>query len=252
MPALHFIEKGQGPFTLVFLHFFGGSANTWSAAMAMLSPRYRCIALDLRGFGASSAPNKPSTVQDHTNDVLELLDALQPEQFVVIGHSMGGKIAVSLAARRPKGLCALVLLAPSPPSPEPRSEQDQKDLLAAVGHRPALEKLVQKITVQSLSPVIFDQVVADHLRTAPLAWQSWIEVGSQEDISVEAALVQVPVRIISGAQDPVFSTAFLQEELGKYFPAAVFEEIPGSGHLLPLEAPDCLMLDYFQKFVVSA
>ncbi len=247
MPALHFVEKGQGPLTLVFLHFFGGSADTWSAAMTRLSPLYRCIAIDLRGFGASTAPDKPSTVQDHTNDVMELLDAFQLEQFVVIGHSMGGKIAVSLAARRPKGLFALVLLAPSPPTPEPRSAQDQKDLLATAGHRPTLEKLIRKITAQSLSPVIFDQVIADHLRTAPLAWQSWIEVGSQEDISAEAALVQVPVRIISGAQDSVFSTHFLQKELGKFFPAALFAEIPGSGHLLPLEAPDCLMLDYFQK-----
>lgn len=247
MSKLNFIEKGQGEHTLVFLHFFGGCSNSWAEAITILSPRYRCIALDLCGFGASDAPDKPYKVQDHTNDVLETLAPLQLEKFVLIGHSMGGKIALSLAARRPKGLAGLVLLAPSPPTPEPMREQDKKDLLAAFGHRSALEKLVRKITVQTLFPSIFEQVVADHLLVAPLAWQAWIKAGSQEDISAEMALIQVPIKVISGAQDPIFSTHFLQTELAKYFPAATYQEIPGTGHLLPLEAPDCLMMDYFQE-----
>ena len=238
--GLNYLEKGQGSPTMVFLHFFGGSSNSWSEIMERLSARHRCIALDLRGFGASEAPDQPYRVQDHVHDVVATLAAFQLKQWILVGHSMGGKIAMSLAARRPQGLVGLILLATSPPSPEPRSDRDRSALLDAYGHRPAIEQLIHKIAVQPLSRFLFDQVVADHLRTNAVAWKAWIEIGSQEDISPAIALVEVPVKVFSGAQDPVFSIRFLQTELNKYFPNAVYTAIPGVGHLLPLEAPGCL------------
>ena len=240
MPGLNYVEKGQGKPALVFLHFFGGSSNAWSEVMARSSARHRCIALDLRGFGASGPPDKPYLVQDHVNDVVATLAAFQLGEWILVGHSMGGKIATLLAARRPPGLTGLILLAPSPPTPEPMSDRDRNALLDAYGQRPAIEELVRKLTVQPLSTVLFTQVVADHLRISPVAWKAWIEVGSQEDLSAEIGLVEVPVQVVSGAKDPIFSTRFLQTEFEQWFPAAVYTEIPDVGHLLPLEAPACL------------
>jgi pimeloyl-ACP methyl ester carboxylesterase len=99
---LHVSERaGNGP-ALVFLHYWGGSSRTWRAVVDALPTRYRIIAPDLRGWGASAAPDTDAyTLADFAADVEQLLTTLEVRQYILIGHSMGGKIAQLLASRRP-------------------------------------------------------------------------------------------------------------------------------------------------------
>jgi thioesterase domain-containing protein len=89
----------------------------------------------LRGFGASESLPENYAIKDYADDVADLIRALEIENYALIGHSMGGKIALALAARRPKGLRSLILLAPSPPTPEPIKEETRGKLLASHGNR---------------------------------------------------------------------------------------------------------------------
>jgi len=126
------VAQGAGPpVTIVLLHHFGGSARTWDPMIDHLRAELDCVAPDLRGFGAAHAFAGPYTVDQYADDVARLVDRLALERFVLVGHSMGGKIALALAARRPAGLASLVLLAPSPPAPEPMSEEDRSAALPA-------------------------------------------------------------------------------------------------------------------------
>ena len=111
---LHYKESGpkDAP-ALLFLHGFGSSLQTWDEWSLKLESSYRVIRLDLPGFGLTGA----SPVHDYSEktDVAILthfVDKLGLNQFSVIGHSMGGKMAWSLAASQPNRVKALVLMAP--------------------------------------------------------------------------------------------------------------------------------------------
>src|SRR5271168_2262110 len=107
-------EEGEGSPALVFIHYWGGSRRTWSEVIALLSKRFRCIAVDLRGWGKSDRGADDYSLFAQADDVLGVIEALKLTDFVLVGHSMGGNIAQILAARRPDGLKVLVLVAPAP------------------------------------------------------------------------------------------------------------------------------------------
>jgi pimeloyl-ACP methyl ester carboxylesterase len=101
--ALRVLEGGQGP-TVVLLHGRGGAASTWFVYLTALARGHRVLAVDLPGFGMSSAPEGPlATAEDgvrfFTAPVEELLLTLAPGPVAVVGHSLGGLVAVELALR---------------------------------------------------------------------------------------------------------------------------------------------------------
>jgi pimeloyl-ACP methyl ester carboxylesterase len=222
---------------LVFLHYFGGSSRAWSKVIGELSNEYYCIAPDMRGFGDSDAAPTKYAVSDSVDDVAALIDALRLEHYILVGHSMGGKIALSFAARRPLGLKSLILLAPSPPSPEPIPDDERARLLATYGERRAAAETIAKITAQALPSELLEQALKDNLRTSRAAWTAWLERGSREDLTAQASQVHVPVLVVAGAKDKAMTAALLQREVVRRIAGARLKSIPDAGHLLPLEAP---------------
>ncbi|MGI9091165.1 MAG: alpha/beta fold hydrolase, partial [Gemmatimonadaceae bacterium] len=195
-------DQGTGDPALVFLHYFAGSSRAWDGVIDRIQMAHRCVAPDLRGFGDSSAPASHYAVCDYADDVAELIGSLGLESYVLVGHSMGGKFAMALAARRPVGLQALVLVDPSPPTPEPMSSSDREHLLTSHGNRAAMVALIRNITVRPLPDVVFDTAVDDNLCSSLAAWCAWLEHGSRGDISALMPDVSVPTLVIRGAEDP--------------------------------------------------
>jgi pimeloyl-ACP methyl ester carboxylesterase len=239
-PVLPAIERGSGTPTLVFLHYFGGSSADWDLVAARLAPAFRCLLPDLRGFGTSASDDVPDSwsVGDAADDVAALLAARALADFVLVGHSMGGKIALALAARGMAGLRRVVLVAPSPPTPEPIDETVRARLLATHGERAAAEEAAKEITAQPPGSPLFERVVADNLRTAPGAWRSWLVTGSKEDISEAVTRIAVPVLAVSGADDRTIPTAVIRREVAGRVPGAGLVEVAGARHLIPLDRPE--------------
>jgi len=238
--ALSYVRQGEGAGpALVLLHFFGGSSRSWRGVMDRLPPDLTCVAVDLPGFGGSDPPEPGCTVESQAAAVEALLDRLGLGRRAVVGHSMGGKIALVLAARRPEQNPALVLVAASPPGPEPGDEAQRRELAASHGRREAMEALVRKITRRPLDPDTFRATVDDHLRAHHRAWSWWLQHGVQEDLSALAARVRSSALLLSGGADPVFKPD-LHRMVAARLPHARQRTIPEVGHLLPLEAPDQL------------
>jgi pimeloyl-ACP methyl ester carboxylesterase len=235
---LNVLESGNGPLTLVFLHYFGGSAMEWQPVMAQLADHYRCVAVDLRGHGNSSSPETGYSVADMADDVQGLIPAMGIQDFVLIGHSMSGKVALALASRQPEGLLRLLLLSPSPPLPEPIPDTDRQEMLDTHGQQTAAEETLVKITAKPLSESAKAQIIADNLRTSEAAWNAWLTLGSKETISARMHSINVPVHIIVGMEDKALSPDVQPEMTLPYLNDATLERVDGAGHLLPWETPD--------------
>ena len=226
-------EKAAADYpVLVFAHYFGGSARSWAPLLISLNGIFDSIAPDLPGFGGT--PNLAGDLDlDTYVDHFAALAGDRP--WIAVGHSMGGKIALGAAVRSPN-LRGLILIAPSPPTPEPMSEADRQMSLASHGDRLRAREIVLRSCNAPLTPPTFDAAVEDQLRVEAVAWRWWLERGSREDISSRTPMIDAPTLVLFGNADRV---------LGSAVPNALADQIrdarsigfAGGGHFIPLEQP---------------
>ena len=239
---INVLEQGSGTLTLVFLHYFGGSALEWQLVTHQLSEKYRCLAIDLRGYGDSEAPETGYSVDDMADDVADLLTVLHVQDFVLVGHSMSGKVALALAAGTPArrqltGLRSLLLVSPSPPVPEPIPDDERQKLLLGYGQRSSAEQTLKNITAAHVTERIQEQIILDDLRTSTLAWNAWLLAGSKEDISSRMIAIEIPVHILVGTDDRALPPDVQTRLVIPYLKGATLDTLNSIGHLIPWEAP---------------
>jgi pimeloyl-ACP methyl ester carboxylesterase len=235
---IHVTQRGSGNLAVVFLHYYGGSSRTWDKIAEKLSDEYRIVATDHRGWGDSDAPADGYRIADLADDAEGVVDALDLGRYVLVGHSMGGKVAQLIASRRPSGLQGLVLVAPSPPSPMLLSEEQRATLSGAYRSRESVEFVLDNVlTAKPLDATAREQVIEDSLKGAPQAKAAWPEIAMREDITAAVGQIDVPTIVVSGEMDQVDRIETLQAELLPRIPHAAMHILPGIGHLSPLEAP---------------
>ena len=234
---LNVVEAGAGTPTLVFLHYWGGSSRTWWPVIELLSQTNRCVAIDFRGWGWSGKEATDYRLETLTDDVIGVINHLGLEDFIVLGHSMGGKVAQLVAARRPKGLGRLILFAPAPPTPLEVPESERRGYPMLYETREGAEMVIGNMTPHPLADRYREQVIEDSLRGAPGARRAWPEQGMIQDISEATSAISIPVHIIVGRDDPVEPEASLRAAFGKVLRYVSFTILPGAGHMAPLEKP---------------
>jgi pimeloyl-ACP methyl ester carboxylesterase len=102
--------SGEGP-TVVLIHGIAGSSTTWRAVMPALAERYTVIAPDLLGHGQSAKPRGDYSLGAYASGIRDLLAVLGQERCTVVGHSLGGGVAMQLAYQFPERVERLVLVA---------------------------------------------------------------------------------------------------------------------------------------------
>jgi pimeloyl-ACP methyl ester carboxylesterase len=110
---LHVKSKGSGP-VIIFLHGIATSSLSWDYLTPYLTSNFRCITIDLLGFGESPKPEWYAyTPEDHINNINYTIKKLKlKEPFIMVGHSMGGLLAMHYAAAHPKKIRHLFMLSP--------------------------------------------------------------------------------------------------------------------------------------------
>ena len=104
-----YADSGGTGCTFLFLHGTGCDSKDWMSVIDFLLSDQRSITIDFRGHGKSSVPSDPFTIDDLAADVIHLIDTLNPQRVVLVGHSLGGMVAISVAQRCPL-VSGLVLL----------------------------------------------------------------------------------------------------------------------------------------------
>jgi 3-oxoadipate enol-lactonase len=238
--SIRFEESGIGEPALIFLHYWGGSSRTWHGVIDLLGAKPRCIALDQRGWGGSVATDGKYDLFEMADDVEAVVRACGVGRYVLVGHSMGGKVAQIVAARQPAGLAGLVLVAPAPPTPMPVPEAIRAGMLQSYGSREGVMQALSVLGGASLPADLREQVIEDTLRGAPEAKRAWTERGMIQDVTAGLAAAKLPVIVIVGDDDQVEHADALREIFARFIPQASFRVLKGVGHLSPLEAPNAL------------
>lgn len=235
---LHVAQEGSGPVAIVLLHYWGGSSRTWGPVIDQLSAHYRCVAVDLRGWGKSDHTARDFSLAAQASDVEAVIAALGLTDFVLVGHSMGGKIAQLVASHRPSGLRALVLVAPAPPTPVLIPDEEKQMRLMGYRSEEGAGMVLGILAKRPLSEAHRRQVVEDTLGGQEEAKEAWVGQNMAVDISGAASTIEVPVDVIVGDADTVEPEAVLRREIPRFVRNVRFHVLGGVGHLSPLEAPE--------------
>jgi pimeloyl-ACP methyl ester carboxylesterase len=231
------LRWGQGSTTLVFLHYFGGAAISWKWVAEAIAPEVCCIAIDLPGFGSAPPLQSPS-LRAYADYVISTLQEQGIDQFVLVGHSMGGKIALQIAADQPDGLQQVVLIAPSPPTQEPMPDDERQRMLCNHPSRDNAATTIQQASHTSLPEQQQSVGIQTHIMADDLAWRWWLLEGMNHAIADQMTQIKVPLTVVASADDPVIPIATIYQEVMAYLPPALLLQTSGVGHLMPLECPE--------------
>ncbi len=241
-------EIVRGTRTLILIHAFPLSADMWLPQLAKVPNGWRFIAPDVRGFrGAGPAFEDTAlagaTMDDYADDVLALMDQLDTERSAVAGLSMGGYIAMALAARAPERISHLILADTrmTADTPEGRAGRDtMKAGVERVGAQAAADAMLPKLigeTTRREQPDLADAV--RHLieiNRAEAISGAIDALKSRPDRTETLARLTVPSLVICGAEDVITPPAD-SEAMARTMPGARLEVIPRAGHLSNLEQP---------------
>lgn len=108
-----YTDAGEGPFTLLFIHGLGSYLRAWDQNIEQFRQDYRCIALDLPGYGKSSKGEYAYDMSFFAGVIRQFIDQLQLKNVILVGHSMGGQIAMHTVLNDPAAIEKLILLAPA-------------------------------------------------------------------------------------------------------------------------------------------
>ena len=110
---IRYIDSGEGDNPLICLHGFGGDKNNWQFNLAAIASYRRILALDFPSHGDSTVSTEHSCPSSFAKIVLATMDHLDFEKADLVGHSMGGLVALKVAQENPKRIGSLTLLAPA-------------------------------------------------------------------------------------------------------------------------------------------
>lgn len=235
--SLEVEQRGEGDLTLVFLHYWGGTHRTWNKVATALESTYSTITYDMRGWGKSGAAADGYSITALADEAQALIEHLGLSKYVLIGHSMGGKVAQLVASRNPQGLVGLVLVAPATPTPSHFPEEAKQQQIHAYDNRETVLQTIAFLTARTPDPAIVEQIVQDSLSGTPEAKIAWPTSAIDEDISAAVSNISVPTLVLAGELDRLDSIEQHRREVIARIPGSRLEIIPRSGHLLPVDEP---------------
>lgn len=245
------VEASGAGRPLLLLHGFTGSAVAWAELAAQLAPHRRIIAVDLVGHGQSSAPaNSERYGMEHcVADLLALLGALQIARTDVLGYSMGGRVALQLAAAAPARVGALVLESSSPGLADPAERKARvaaDEALAGAIERDGLDVFVERwerlplfASQATLLAEIHARQHEQRMRNNPHGLANSLRgmgAGQQSSLWDHLPQIDAPTLLIAGELDQKYCA--IAEKMAQALPNAQNVTVPNAGHTVHLEQPD--------------
>jgi pimeloyl-ACP methyl ester carboxylesterase len=241
--TMAFDDLGEGP-ALLLIHGFPLNRQMWQPQLLPLAGAgYRVIAPDLRGFGASDAPAGGYSIDGFADDLVALLDALEIEQAVVGGMSMGGYILMNLLERHPGRVRAACFIT-TKSSADDEAGRARRSALAAEAERLGANPII-KIFAELLfapesaqaRPELVARITSWMRDTNPKALAGGLlAMRDRKDYTPLLPGFKIPSLVISGAEDRAASPNAV-ELLTSGLPRCESRIIAHAGHMVNMEQP---------------
>lgn len=235
--AINLLEAGDGDETIVLLHGFGGDLAGWGLVQSELARRHRTLALDLPGHGGSGPAIGGTTPEGFAGTVAEVVRDLGVERFHLVGHSLGGAVAIACAGAHPQRVASLTLLAPAGLGEEIEAAflhgflaaRRRKDL------RPVFERLFADpalVTREMLETAIRAKRMDGASETLERLAACFFPEGRQAPLGLRDTLesLAMPWRVIWGRDDRIVPVSQAEG-------LAAVSILDGVGHMPQIERP---------------
>ncbi len=230
-------ERGGSGTPLVLIHGYPLDHTIWDAMVPLLEGNFDLILPDLRGFGQSGTTTTPYSLDDMAADLAALLDVLKVKNAVVVGHSMGGYVALAFARAYPERLLGLGLIASQPLADTPEKKAGralEAEHVLAYGVAEVAEGMATKLTAdpalhEKLKGLIYQQ------RPEGVAGALWA-MAERPDSRDLLSNFEFPVAIIHGRADKIVPFERAREVMAAVKKGSLVE-IEEVGHMPMMEAP---------------
>jgi 3-oxoadipate enol-lactonase len=238
-------EYGAGP-AVVLIHGLGGTGiDIWKKIAADLATEFRIVTYDLRGSGRSDVVHGPYTVEQLASDLDAVVDGLALESVALVGHSLGGVIALEYAASHPNGIRAIIGV-----GAVPGIAAERREVLRQRGERVAVEGMAavaEDVAASGLAPSFreahpeeYQELVSLLASNQPEGYAAQCEALFTMTTSDRLDRVTAPVLLVCGELD-MASPPTLNHENASRLPNASVVEIADCAHIIPWEKPDELL-----------
>jgi pimeloyl-ACP methyl ester carboxylesterase len=245
--ALAVDDEGRGGLPVVFVHSLAGNSSHWAAQLEHLRPSRRAVALDLRGHGRSEPPrNGDYSIAGMAGDIEAVVDTLRLDRFVLVGHSMGGGVALTYAGAHPR-IAGLLLVDPIGDGKQ-ISSAETKPLLAGLDSN--YDTTIGEYWAGIAGPdsAVRERLLADLRATPRKTVVPAFRAALQFDPDPSLARSRGPMlAIVTPYNDQPFSL----HRLGKGFPHRV---VQGTGHWIQLDKPgdfNRLLDEFLEKCLLT-
>jgi 3-oxoadipate enol-lactonase len=231
--SLRYVDTGRGDPVFLCLHGLADTLLVWDEIADRLAARGRVVRIDQRGHGESGAPPGPCTREDLARDAIAVLDALAIDRAIVVGHSVGGIVAMAAALAAPERVAGLVLIGTASRCSERTAGWYERIALAA--ERDGGDGLVRAIYGENSSR----RVRGDAAAIAHVA--RMLTSLYRDPLTPRLAAIACPVLLLVGEKDLMGPKA--SQTIRDALPPgrAELEVMPGCGHWLQLDAPDAVI-----------
>jgi pimeloyl-ACP methyl ester carboxylesterase len=247
--SMHWLEAGAG-WPVLFLHAFPLNAEMWRPQLQHVPDGWRFIAPDLRGFGGTRALEASAGSRDtpgmdvYAADIGDFMDALELDDAVIVGLSMGGYIAFALYRQTPARFNGLVLAdtRPQVDTPEGRAGRARmRELLARDGTAAVADQMLPKLLspeTHAGNPALVAHVRGVIERADPAGVDAAIAaLMDRPDSTPDLPRIACATQVLVGELDAITPVADAQS-MARAIPRSTLHVIPGAGHLSNLERPD--------------
>jgi 3-oxoadipate enol-lactonase len=238
-------EYGSGP-AVVLVHGLGGNrTDVWRHVTSALAPDFRVVAYDLRGSGGSEVTPGPYTIDLLADDLHGVLDGLGLETAALVGHSMGGAICLTEAARHPERVRAVVGVGAAATLTAEQREgmRTRAETVEAQGMNAVAETVATNATAPSFReahPEDFQEIISMLASNDPAGYAAQCRALVSMAVEQHFPSVSAPVLLLTGDLDGASPPA-ANEQLVEALPGARLVLVPDCAHNLPREKPDELL-----------
>ncbi len=237
--SLGYRTRGAGRL-VVLLHPVGTRGEFWDPVVDLLETEYRTIAVDFRGHGESDTPRRGFSLEDLADDVIELLKVQDAEGAVVIGCSLGGMVTQAIALKAPELLSAIVIADTGyMQTDQTRQAMTERARAARNGMPTVVASTLERWSpadFRASHPEVVERIrgwlLSDDPTVFAWCWEAIRDLNHGERL----AAVHLPALVIRGSEDASARRDTMQA-MAKLLPRGRFVEIPGAGHVAPLEQP---------------